>query len=153
MLKKGKGDLGLDLLGLFYKECIFREEHIRRIANMGFRWIRIFNASKDQMKLADYNQKHYDNVERISDKLLKVDRKLIIDFSGYTNENFKIMNHDEIVELFIRTYRKIKRFIPIDSLFIQPVNELNFAPRGFKYKPKKPGMAGQMERICSQLER
>lgn len=147
MMKTGEGALGLDLLGFFYTDAIFKDDDVRRIANMGFEYVRIFNASKDQMELSDYNTKHYDNVERVSEKLLKVDRKLAIDLSGYTRLNLETMNHSEFVELFTRSYRKISKFIPIDRLLIQPANELNRAPKGFEGSSKKESMPDQMRKL------
>lgn len=147
MLKTGKGALGLDLLGFFYTDAEFTDEHIRKIANMGFKWVRIFNASKDQMELRDYNIKHYDNVKKVSEKLLKVDRKLVLDFSGYTHRNMETMNHDDFVKMFVRSYRQIKYFIPIDSLYIQIANELNRAPKGFEGSSKKESMPEQMRKL------
>ncbi len=146
-LKTGEGALGQDLLGFFYEDAIFTDEHIRKIANLGFKWVRVFNASKDQMRLSDYNTKHFDNVERVSGKLLKVDRKLVLDMSGYTHRNMETMDHNDFVEAFVRSYRKVSKFIPIDSLYIQIANELNRAPKGFEGSSKKESMPNQMRKL------
>ena len=155
LFEKGKSRIGLDILDLAYIRGIHPDNLIkstmRKFANQGFSFVRLFNAHKDYMLYDDYNQEHWALLEKrlsyLFDEVTGEQMFIpIIDFTGYsrlslnkiTNTQWKLIA-GKVTALMNNCF---------DNNWIMSLgNEIKLAPKSFKYTSKKSGLPGQMERL------
>ena len=148
MFKKGKVELGLDLLGLVHKTVRQEnfEENIRKIADLGISFIRIFNCDRDDMRFKHYNQAYWLRLEKVLILLKKYKIIPIISLCGYYRINQNRISFEDRKTIFQKTHEIAKKVCKKKILY-EAANEPKYAPKDFFYKSKKIGMSGQMERL------